>query len=167
MAMSAEHRSELKPFTGKLRSPYEWKIILEWDEPPSPLKNNNKNITFFKRENQSTQRYKKGEVYIRRFDINTVYFFHAVHIHTESAIKKKINISNFILVRVYREFEAIINDCNDWQVYFIKKRWSPMGLNHWLAEKILFRYLSKVYTKSFSIRVYNIIEDISKFNSIY
>ena len=53
----------------------------------------------------------------------------------------------------------------------IIKEWcNPIGLNHWLAKKILFWYLSKVYTKSFSIfsiLVYNIIQDISKFNSIY
>ena len=56
----------------------------------------------FKRENQSTQRYmyKRGEVYIRGFELNTVHvlFPRVTHSHCdqESAIKK-----NLILVISY------------------------------------------------------------------
>ena len=59
-----------------------------------------------------------------------------------------IDYSNFILARDFREFEVIINDCTE------------------SGFQILFRYLSKVHTKSFGIIVYKIIEDTSKFSSI-
>ena len=69
------------------------KLFSSGTKNPNPPK-----ITFFKRENQSTQIYKRGEVFIRGFELNTVYvlFFRAVNIHLESAIKKK-----FILVISY------------------------------------------------------------------
>ena len=81
---------------------------------PKPQSNKQTKIPFFKRGNKSTQRYKRGEVHTGGFELNTVYvlFFHAVHIYTEFAITK-IDYCNFILARVFREFEVIINDCTE------------------------------------------------------
>ena len=62
-------------------------------------KQTNKHSFFLKRGNQSTQRYKKWEVHIGGFELNTVYvlFVHAVHIYTESAIIKMIIVISYLL----------------------------------------------------------------------
>ena len=108
---TAEHRSKFEAIYRK-----RWRLYMSEKfsiGTKTPIKQTNKN-SIFKRGNKSTQRYKRGEVHIGGFELNTVYvlFFHAVHIYTEFAITK-IDYCNFILARVFREFEVIINDCTE------------------------------------------------------
>ena len=80
----------------------------------NPNKPTNIICFFFKRENQSTQRYQRGKVHIRGFCIeySERTFLYTVHIYTEIAITKN-GIRNFILSRVYKELEAKIKDCTE------------------------------------------------------
>ena len=58
----------------------------------TPIKQTNKN-SIFKRGNKSTQRYKRGEVHIGGFELNTVYvLFSTRYIFTLSSRSQKLII---------------------------------------------------------------------------
>ena len=81
---------------------------------PKPQSNKQTKIPFFKRGINLQRGNKRGEVHIGGFELNTVYvLFSTRYIFTLSPRSHKIDYSNFILARVFREFEVIINDCTE------------------------------------------------------